>query len=89
MKPEAILKYTHLYEKINNANDEEAMKKLLIDEVGARSAWKVVECLDQFKGFEQGFWFHYDMSDECRDNIFNELANAFRDKPYHPEWAEE
>ena len=85
MKAAEVLTYSELYDKIWDAEDEnrEAVKKLLLDEVGARQAWKVIECLDQFKGFEEGFWMMGgEMPEECRDNMFNELANLFRDEPH-------
>ena len=82
MKAAEVLPYTQLYEKIwgGDGDDHEQMEKLLLDEVGARMAWQVISCLDQFKGFDQGFWGG--IPDDCKDNIFNELANLFRDEPY-------
>lgn len=79
MKPEQVLDYESLYEKIWMADDPEAMKKLLLDEAGARQAWRVIELIRKYKGFDEGFW--RDIPDYCRCNIFNDLANLFRDEP--------
>lgn len=79
-KPESILPYTQLHDEIWGSDNPEDMKKLFLDEVGARKAWDVIECLGQFKGFEEGFWGQID--DDCNDRIFNELANQFRKEPY-------
>jgi len=88
MKAKEVLRYTELCEKIRGCDGEnrEAVEKLVLDEVGARQAWRIIKRLNQFKGFEEGFWMMGgEMPEECRDNIFNELANLFRDEPYEME----
>ncbi len=79
MKPEQVLDYESLHEKIYMADDVESMKKLLLDEPGARQAWRVIDLLGQYKGFDEDFW--RDIPDYCRCSIFNDLANLFRDDP--------
>ena len=79
MKASETLTYTEIGDKIYEADDREAMKKLLLDEVGIRAAWRVIVCMNTFRGFRQDFWEQGgDMSDECRDEMFDELANLFR-----------
>ena len=80
MKSQTAHRYTQLEELIFMADDRPAMEKLLLDEVGVRQAWRVIRCLNSFKGFEECFWKQGgDMPEECRDEMFNAIANLFRD----------
>ena len=87
MKPESIRNYEELYEVIWSASsdeDRERLKKLCLDEVGARAAWKVIKQLLKYKGFEESFWEEIEAASRCV--IFNDIANIFRREPLERDW---
>ncbi len=55
-----------------------------IFEVGARAAWKVIEQLLKYRGFEESFWEEIEAESRCV--IFNDIANIFRREPLERDW---